>query len=101
MEIVYDVVRLVNAVLASLVFGALIYKGRLYYKQYDKHQRLLYVSFTLYTLATAYGSVEAYSLNVPPGLRVWPFLVANAIALYAFIRYRESAFSKPYNSTRV
>ena len=101
METLYDIVRLVNAVLASLVFGALVYKGRLYFTYYDKQQKLLYISFTMYTLATSYGSVEAYSMNVPPGLRVWPFLIANAIALYAFIRYRESAFSKPYNSTRV
>ena len=94
-DTVYDVVRLVNAVLASLVFCALVYKGTLYFRNYDSHQKLLYVSFTLYTLATAYGSVEAYSLDIPPGLRIWPFLLANAIALYAFVRYRESAFTAP------
>ena len=94
-DFVYDAVRLINAVLASLVFCALVYKGRLYFNKYDTHQKLLYTSFTLYALATAYGSVEAYSMDLPPGLRVWPFLIANAIALYAFVRYRDSAFTVP------
>lgn len=93
----YDYMRLANAVMASLVFGALCYKGRLYFVRYDTQQKLLYVSFTLYALATAYGSVEAYNMDIPPGFQVWPFLAANIVALYAFIKYRNSAFAKPAN----
>ena len=92
-DFVYDLVRIANALLSSLVFCALVYKGRLYFRKYDRHQQLLYVSFTLYALGLSYGSVEAYSQDLPPGLRVWPILIANVIALYAFIRYRESAFT--------
>lgn len=95
METFYDVVRLLNALLASLVFCALVHKGRLYFKTYDEQQKLLHIAFTLYVLAVSYGSVEAYSRNIEGGVRLLPFLLANAIALYAFIRYQGSAFSRP------
>lgn len=91
----YDIIRLVNAVVASLVFCALIHRGKLYFRGYDKQQKLLHGSFTLYALATAWGSVEAYNLNIPKGAAVFIFLAANLVALYAFIRYRgTTAFNK-------
>lgn len=93
METFYDVVRLANALLASIVFGALVYKGRLYFSSYGKQQKLLYIAFTLYVLAVSYGSVEAYAQDIEGGPRLLPFLVANIIALYAFGRYRNSAFA--------
>lgn len=100
MDLLFDIVRLLNAVSASLVFGALCYRGRLYFPQYDIQAKLLYISFTLYTFATAYGSVEAYNLDSPPGLRVFPFLIANGIALYAFLRYKDSVFAAPTKNKR-
>ena len=90
-----DVVRLVNALLASLVFGALCFKGRLYFHLYDTHQKLLYISFTLYAFATAYGSVEAYNQDVAFGWRILIVLAANIVALVAFAFYRNSAFARP------
>ncbi len=91
-EIATDIVRLLNAVTASLVFAALVNRGWTFFKKYDRQQKLLHISFTLYTFATAYGSVEAYNSDVPPGFRVVPFLFANVIALYALTMYRKSAF---------
>jgi hypothetical protein len=93
MELLYDFVRLANALLASIVFGCLIYKGRLYFSSYDGQQKLLYIAFTLYVLAVSYGSVEAYALDIEGGFRLIPFLIANIIAIYAFARYRNSAFA--------
>lgn len=92
---VSDYVRLINALLASLVFCALCYKGRLYFKVYDTQQKLLYTSFTCYALATAYGSVEAFNQGLPAGFRLYIFLVANVIAIFAFARYSGSAFKDP------
>ncbi len=90
----YPALELVNAVLASLVFCALVYRGRLYFEAYDMQQKLLYIAFTLYALAVAYASVEVYSMDIESGLRIYPFIVADLIALYAFVFYRKSVFAR-------
>ncbi len=92
MDILVDVVRLGNAVLASFVFGALVYKGWLFYHTYNPHQKLLFLAFTGYALGLSYGSVEAYGQDAPFGVRVPLFLIANILAVVAFVRYRDSAF---------
>jgi len=72
-----------------------MYKGRLYWRRYTAHQKMIHASMTLYTLATAYGSVEAYGQNVPPAVRTLLYFIANLVALVAFFKYRGSAFSPP------
>ena len=82
--------RLVDALLAALVFGLLANRGRKYWGRYDEAQKWMYASFTAYTLAVSYTSFELYVQNVDTGLRSYIVLAANALALYALWRFRES-----------
>lgn len=82
--------RLVDALMASLVFCLLVNRGRLYWAAYDTAQRWMYASFTLYVLAVAYASFELYAQNLSPGLRSYVVLFANFAALYALWKYRAS-----------
>ena len=85
-----DALRLLDAILASLVFGILVYRGRLFFQAYTKPQKWLYISFTMYALAAAYTSFELYGQDVENGLRSWFLLAANITALYALARNRNS-----------
>lgn len=82
--------RLVDAVMASLVFCLLVNRGRLFWHKYDSAQRWMYSSYTLYVLAVAYASFELYAQNLSPGLRSYVVLLANFAALYALWKYRDS-----------
>lgn len=100
-----EALRLIDALLAALVFGLLVNRGRLFWSKYDPAQKWMYASFTLYTLAVSYSSFELWVQDVDTGVRSYVILVANAVALYALWRYRTSIVlgntDNPHLITRV
>jgi hypothetical protein len=96
-----EALRLVDALLAALVFCLLVNRGRLYWSEYDPAQRWMYASFTLYALAVSYTSFELWAQDVDTGLRSYVVFIANGIALYALWRYRDSIVLGHKTNTRV
>lgn len=85
---VIDALRLLDAVLASVVFGMLLYQSKRFWSQYVREQRLFMAGFMLYAFSAAYTSFEMFGQDVENGLRSWVLLVANVVALYALARCR-------------
>ena len=88
-----DFVLLLNAVLSSIVFASFVYKGRLFYRYYRTHQKWIYATLGAYSFTAMYGSFEAYAQNVDFGIRYVLLLIANVIALIAFVAFPNSAFT--------
>lgn len=82
--------RLVDALLAAVVFAVLVNRGRTYWDKYDSAQKWMYSAFVLYTVAVSYTSFELWAQEVDAGFRSYIVLLANLIALYALWRYRQS-----------
>lgn len=85
-----EALRLFDALAAALVFGLLVYRGRMFWRFYDPAQKWMYSSFTLYTMAVSYTSFELFEQDVSVGFRSYVVLAANLFTLYALWKYRTS-----------
>lgn len=80
-----DVLRLIDAVLASAVFGIIVFRTKRYWKMYDRPQQYLIMSYLGFTLAVSYTSFELYAQQTSIGFRSYIVFAASAFALFAII----------------
>lgn len=93
MQTAVEALRLLNALVATIVLGLLFFRGKLYWEYFDRAQRLLFSSYMLYVFAVAYTSFELFAQNAEIGLRSGIIFAANVLAVWTLVRYRRSVIT--------
>lgn len=97
MKAVLDVLNALNAVVASIAFGILVFRGRVSWHSYDSNQKTVYLALAMYTAVATYFSVQEYGNNQDANIvRIFDiilFLVPNVLIIWSAIKYHRSAFN--------